>query len=176
MKKAVIEIIALLIFVLNMGCNNNTNTPVPQRIEIIPLKLGNYWIYKDRNNFDTIQVVGEKYVKSEKCYKVLRGNMLWTHTNREDGYYLIYKYPSKPDDWYGGYYGITTILSINTLISIPLGDFKCYKYYSEISNERGDETIYLNYVSPGIGLIVEEIYFKKYDDSISILNSRKELY
>lgn len=188
MKKTVIEIIAFLILLFIWGCNNNTNTPIPQKIEIIPLKLGNYWIYKHGNSFDTIQVIGEEYAKSEKCYVVLIGNMTWTHNNREDGYYsiyyvppsldqyyLIFKYPGKPDDWYFGYYGQTKIASISEIVSIQLGKFKCYKYSSETNNERGDETWYFHYVSPGVGVIIEEIYFKKYDDSISTLESRKEL-
>ena len=187
MKKLINKIFLFLLLVTNFGCENNNEPSEIQKTEIIPLELGNYWKYQEGTAFDTIQVIGEDFVKSKRCFDILNGNIVDTRTNKEDGYYAIYyvpphldtewiifKYLGKINETYAGYFGSATIVSISESISISLGTFKCYKYSFYSSNERGDETQHIDYVSPGIGIIIEEVYFKKIGGNQK-LESRKEL-
>ena len=102
----------------NLSSNNNANV-------LMPLKIGNYWIYKityyenpesmKSIEIDTISIIGDTIIKNEKYYKILyKGYTDVLMVNKNDGLYVkiisnviltlrFLRYPVNPNTNYTGY-------------------------------------------------------------------------
>ena len=153
--------------------------------------------YRSWYKYDTVEVCGERNSLGIKYYNVLyyeydkidnTGGWIDDYANQPGGLYihvdpqffpgggtLIYKYPGQPGNFYLSNFGICTIDSINAQVILPIGNFKCFKYIYDRTDERGDLTREIHYCSLGIGLIKKEIYyaFSDNNDSIKIQNSQE---
>jgi hypothetical protein len=147
----------------------------------MPLKVGNKWIYEGKqfdavgaviNNFNhIIEVNGEKTIDGKLWYIV---NEVYIARNSSEGLWIaeymfdeIYdshlavKYPGLCGDSWGN--NIISIVSADTLIKVPAGEFHClgYKIVALTLDEQ-----YFYYESPNVGLIRSEEYMKNRDGNL----------
>ena len=161
--------------------NGGLNTVVPplDKSIVMPLKIGNYWIYKASildtlKNVDTVvdsyvSITAEKIINSEKWYFqgdnygfINRSNGLWYTINYDTT--MVAKYPTLVNDRIPMKYDTARVISVDSIIQVPAGKFSCYVYKSKYE---------INCYSPGIGLIYSEIFYNSaYSDDFYI---RKEL-
>ena len=90
--------------------------------------------------------------------------------NTPDDIYLQYKYPAKvgtsfsyPQVWFSGdkawfddSKAVTTVIRVDTLITIPVGSFKCYQY--RIKSVESHNSYTDEFICPEYGWIKKEIY------------------
>ncbi len=117
--KNIIILGLILIFAVNFGCNDNSVNKVIAQSELIPLKVNNYWIYKnttiDSNNniisttYDTLKIIKDTILYSKTYYKTSETTCF---NNNTWGVYEIfnpeffnteikmYKYPCNLNDNY----------------------------------------------------------------------------
>lgn len=153
------------------GCNDVGSVgPSPQRLEIVPLSLGNLWILAD-TSYD---VLGNVQETSWSNYPVTRDTVLFGQrlfsywglaTNADSGliiyqgytltpsskdttalYRLLYKYPASQGETYGSGFIIGTT---DTLIHVPAGAFHCINYRFFSAGELSSD----HFVSTGVGLV-----------------------
>ena len=150
---------------------------------IIPLKVGNMWIYKTtswsvRANSDSTFYSDTTRVNSQMVINNAVWFLVTTTTgvdtskrqNRSDGLWgfdslqgpeLIIKYPANINDTYGEY----TVVTTDTAIDVSAGRFNCYVYKRINSNSETKL-----FFAPGIGLIKEIILVTSaYSDNIYLL-------
>ncbi|HEY6907393.1 MAG TPA: hypothetical protein VI230_07975 [Ignavibacteriaceae bacterium] len=164
-------------FILN-GCKNESNVIVPPIVttEIVPLKVGNSWLYQTTvydtmgnivsSTFDSFSVVSDTLINGQYYFTLSTGVIRW---NDVSGFWmlaapdslLLYKYPAEVGDTYG----TLKVICKDSLIVILKGTFKCYGYSG---------TVAIDYVSPGIGLIKEE-WFKNKISGAKYLYQKQEL-
>lgn len=148
--------------------NENSINPNKEDV-LIPLKYGNYWIYKNtifnyggsdtnRISYDTIRVDGIRVLNNETYY-FYDGNLM---INRNDGLYysnsydysLLYKYPANKGDYFENYYDDSvSVISNDSLISINSNTFNCYVYHWLWWNNNGQIQSSYTEICPGIGVI-----------------------
>ncbi len=152
--------------------------------ELIPLKLGNYWIYKETTyKSDTIvsidttlnNVSKKLKLNNKQCYALNEFDNEFFVYNTKDGQTdidtfnvepngnfaeaLFYK---NPEDIAGSSYTVYNVNNIHVdekpvMINTITGDFKCYKYTLTVDDD--DEYKIVTFLCPGIGIIYEEFYF-----------------
>ena len=173
-----VEIVGFLIILLMAGCSNNN----PETSVILPLNVGNQWIYKvtnpdDSNKvfFDTLSVSKDTLVNKEKWYIITH---TWENSfklilqNQADGLHLIdyyntprifLKYKAVPGEIYspGKRDDSVKIISVNEKVKTIAGEFECYIYGSpKINIDNKDDHFCM---APGIGCIKTMIYNFKYE-------------
>jgi hypothetical protein len=189
----------MLLFVLPIvsSCKKDlapTNANPFESKVIIPLKVGNQWTYRI-TTFDSsghtmfygslvLSIVNDTVIQNERWFLWNDGGALYT--NRRDGYWLFnngasllyVKYPASKGDIYrygtdSLYAPITRIISIDSLIAVPMGIFSCFVHeWREIT---GDYISSVSFYSPNIGLIREDLFFPPLSGHNSYLAGRLEL-
>ncbi|TAL70857.1 MAG: hypothetical protein EPN82_00715 [Bacteroidetes bacterium] len=187
----------IISLIISIGCqDNSTNTNNSNYI--IPLALGNYWVYRNDgydtlgqyhgSYNDTLKIVSEDNIKIGKIYGFINGDLITECMNKSDGFYFIYdyspqpiestmvfKYPGFAGEIFNSNFGIANIESTDTLVEVPAGKFHCYKYKINRSfSDRMTQEIY--YISPGIGEIYIETLLTYSDNKLDLdLVSKKFL-
>ena len=166
--------IALLILPI-YGCSSTTNEPcVPMKTTglIIPLALGNQWIYRvtgfdDRGNvypnptLDTFTLSKDTIIKGEQWFFYDGGDIV---INRSDGLYtnngdslplLFYKYPANTGDTNFFPHGNSiSVVSNDTIVSVPYGCFSTYQYTHEPFYAAPLDI----FIAPGVGEVRTEYW------------------
>jgi len=173
MNKYIFCIIVLFILV---GCEKHSNplsTSTDTTKEIMPLKVGNRWIWQVEqydsvgavivSYCDSLVVLRDSTFQSEKWY-LLKGAGSILYTNKSDGLYLLqsgyayhlFLYPAKAGDtYYNPTFTMMKVITIDSLITVPYGAFSCLGYQA-YSQNRLDEVWYC---SPNIGIIKIDDYY-----------------
>ncbi|GBD87654.1 hypothetical protein BMS3Abin03_01588 [bacterium BMS3Abin03] len=169
----------LLLLAAFAGCNKEDNivTPAAKTLEIVPLKVGNVWSYQTTTydtsgniistSVDSFSIVSDTIINGRKTFILSTGVLRW---NNESGYWvstntdslLLYKYPANVGDQYSS---DLKVISIDSMIVIPRGTFRCYGYSGSVA---------IDYVSPGVGLTKEEWYKNKFN-GVKYLYQKQEL-
>lgn len=162
--------------------------------ELMPMKIGNLWVYKtakidrygtvERTDYMSLAVLADT-VFSGQSYALIEGG--FPLTNKEDGIYsvkkdsssyspaLFFKYPAKLNDSYQSFTNDSiTVMALDETVITPAGKFKCIKYLSRSSSMFDEATAF--YLCPSTGIIKIEEYAKGNGDSLylknqSVLNS-----
>jgi hypothetical protein len=150
---------AIFITIFLIGCENG---------DLIPLKVGNLWIYKTEQldkdgspvviNYSYMSVLADSTIDGIK-YSIRNGNNrgdLCTNTNDGFNIYLRgqspvldLKYPVKLNETFmRRNHDTTYVTSLDEKIEVPAGNFTCIKY--ETFN-NGSKLIY--HVCPNVGII-----------------------
>ncbi len=157
-----------------------------QAQDIIPLDLGNYWIYKEETyrsdslvSIDTTLNSVTKRIKiNNKSFYVLNefGSEFFVRNTKEGqvevdtfnidstGKYLetlFWKNPQNGEDIsYVAYEENHIHIDKDHIIySTVIGDFKCYKYTLTIEEQDENDFKVITFFSPGIGLVYEDCIF-----------------
>jgi len=125
------------------------NNPPPPSDGIIPLSVGNYWVYLPdiTSQTVTISITGTIMVQGETCYKwYAQGDQFeWYYLNKSDGCWaygyngpytyppdLLYKYPALTgDSWLTNWIAVpvqTTMICEGTNLTFDKYN-ECYKYH-----------------------------------------------
>lgn len=129
--------------------------------ELIPLEVGNYWKFKNKNTGETeyarvlekVELGGETWFK----YKELDDEHIFYVRNTENGQAeididtqeteLVLVYPVKKETRYQQY-DVGTMVTPDVEVTVPAGTFLTYKY--DFSIDDPEEPIIL-WVKPGLG-------------------------
>ena len=171
----------------NESETTNTSTPAPSTI--MPLRIGNQWThrftyYDSLGNVTsstniTTSIVSDTVIENERWF-------FWNDsvfTNRQDGLWylrggLLAKYPANRNDTYR--YGTDTlhspmvrVLSVDSLIVVPMGTFSCYVYEWTETTLHYVSTV--SFYCPNKGLIRKDQIFPAVFGHNSYLRTRIEL-
>jgi hypothetical protein len=201
LKKTIFSLVITAIIVF-AGCNQS-NSPVntTQSDVLIPLKVGNIWIYQGNfvdtlksNLLDTIYVKQDTVINGEIWFYCYNVGILTLMTNRNDGVYFMrtdtnnnliikmcYKYPANiGDEWTFDINAPSTkitLLSKNDTTTIKGSKFICYKYQWDFnaSIPNLNYNTVLEWLCPGKGLIKQEYYFKNNSGKMLLVYSTELL-
>jgi len=160
-------IFGIFIILLSNSCSHKDE----ESSVIIPLKIGNYWIYrvtvlnKPDVKIDTLTVTKDTLIRGEKWYIInhsLWHDFKWVLQNKTNGLYavinenssgLFLKYKAIKGEIYASFSSKDTAMvsSINEKIKTQAGEFNCYFYASKKDDGKSSGNGY--YMSPGIGMI-----------------------
>jgi hypothetical protein len=148
------------------SCNETSTNNNP--IEIIPLNIGNKWLYSVKSLDDSVvkanQILKDTLLQGEKWFIMnLDGVPVFIAQNKPDGLWifrkstaypdgkavLFYKYPAKVGDSYDIDTIKISVLSIRDTIQVIGGTYTCYHYQTLY----GQQEKYDEYLAPGIGAI-----------------------
>lgn len=142
-------------------------------VEIMPLAVGNQWVYHTvrsdtmgnvtRNTYDTVRVTGTEVI-AEETWFIVNGEGNYNYINRSDGLWkacsknvLYIKFPVRLGEYYTTGTSMDycsppgfSVVSTDTVITVPAGTFRCITYL------WGDYGGYYNHVyhyAPNVGLI-----------------------
>lgn len=155
--------------------NDYTWSVTTEPVEIMPLTVGNRWIYHDVQSdtlghvvwdgYDTLNVTGTAMVGEETWYQCTDG---YKYTNRTDGLWkacqgnvLYRQFPttrgaSYQSGSYPDYYcspSLIRVTGVDTVITVPAGTFHCITYYS---GDYYGRTYY--HYAPNVGLVRSDSY------------------
>lgn len=181
MNKKALMIALIITSAFISSCKENTGTGIDNggSNEIIPLKIGNQWVYQNIyydslgtvifESPDTVTISRDTTIRGEKWY-TLRGSIGYSFDviNRVNGYsydggatILQYKYPANLNDRYQTFIATPTdtmvVASLNAATSTIAGTFTCYQYNRFVPSRTSIRQI--SWVEPGKGIIKEEAYF-----------------
>ena len=165
--------LSLFIFYSCKKENSEPETSGGTSQTIIPFAQGNFWNYhsimipQQDTNYYSNWISGDTTIGTEYWFKLFSGDSInyVFERNKADGLHqftvpgdiddLIFKYPAAVGDHYFTNTNPDTVLvqNIDTLISVPAGQFSCYEYKIQ---EFGN--YFLVYVSPGAGFIKAYAY------------------
>lgn len=180
MKNVIIKLLVIdkivfigLLLVLFGACsdkNEEESVPTLPAGDIVPLAVGNQWVFNSYNNDGIIDATITMDIEDELSNNRFQYGWTVNYTNgnyrysqgtsclKYDGYYegdftynlLLYKYPAKKGDEY--YFGVGKLIvsSLYEVITVPAGTFKCIRYEQYWTNFD----CYI-WVSPGVGQIAE---------------------
>jgi hypothetical protein len=188
MKRIWIYLFALIFF----SCDHSTNPITAENSTstvIMPLKIGNKWIFENtdfdstgavvRTYVDTLAIIGEMMVDEQRwfianedcivrnsaeglCSALLVGGKISNMS-------LVAKFPGSTGDKWN--YGYNMIASSDILVNVPYGDFHCFRYEGEMHLEDAPS---ISYLAPGIGILLA-YYKKETADGSKYLNKVTEL-
>jgi|GEM_PF-4498743 len=184
----------VVLFVFLNSCNDSPTKPF-QKIEIVPLSVGNVWIYQNRKldsngtiikeYFDTIRVIKDTIIDGTRWYTYFEPSSDLWYQNDEYGYrnytilyptwyhyYALYKFPGKSGEEFEGF-GRKKIDSTDAIYITKIGSFKSFKYIDNDKYSFGKFADY--YVSPGIGLVCRILYNKTETSEEYYIEYLKEL-
>jgi hypothetical protein len=167
--KVFLAISLLLIGSILSSCKQNSATEIAANAPgvILPLAVGNQWVM-DNTGFDslgtktvypidTITVAHDTLLNGEHWYTI-KGDESHIYANKPDGWYslntlthqtfMVMKYPAASGDSFFHYFDALKVLTTDTLITIPSGQYKCYCYY-----RGGYLNEYYDFYCPNIGEI-----------------------
>ncbi|PKL85856.1 MAG: hypothetical protein CVV22_04780 [Ignavibacteriae bacterium HGW-Ignavibacteriae-1] len=191
MKK--LSLFSLFIFVLALGCSDDSNSPNNNSKELMPLKIGNSWVYNytyydgfaEHSGKVTSTVISDEMYNGEKYYRIETLNHINNQKkispiysiNKTDGLYMLYfedndelhtdflKYPvSEGEIFQSNESSKLYVEKVDTLISTSAGKFNCIKYIKKIIFDGKEIDISIMYYCPGIGRIAGE-YFLMSDET-----------
>ncbi len=171
--RSVVFLLVITILTLT-NCKDNSTNPDDgsQANDIMPLKIGNYWVYQmqDDNTItrDTLIITYKKEINGEIWYS-WNGNYL---KNDKDGLWmidpdeanqspvLVLKYPGKEgDQWTVSENEKTKILSTDTSVKVLGKTYShCYLYEDKNFENNKLTEIAKIYVKPGIGIVKIDDY------------------
>jgi len=181
-----IAMILLAALALMAGCSKDSdqksaevNVASNVAKPLMPLEIGNYWVFQlsalDTTinmvrpaAVDTFKVVGDTLIDNEKWYFVTGlGPDRGIVCNRADGFWnlrpgtppaMFAKYPAVVNEVFKDSIGtlelINQVASTNQEVIVPAGTYQCYKYH-QTATGRDIATNY--FFAPGKGLIKMEI-------------------
>ncbi|PKL85857.1 MAG: hypothetical protein CVV22_04785 [Ignavibacteriae bacterium HGW-Ignavibacteriae-1] len=181
MKK--LSLFSLFILILALGCSEDSNSPNNNSKELMPLKIGNKWVYNytSFDNFEvkttkgTLTVVSDEMYNGERYYiiEMSDGDQAIIppiyYINKSDGLYMLFfeenqepetvliKYPvTEGEIFFNDGFHKSYVEKVDTLISTSAGKFKCIKYVDiiHLNGEQIHKSI--KYYCPGIGLIASK--------------------
>lgn len=191
--KALLLTLLVFASVVFSACTEDDSVPtaaVPSNgpLEILPMKVGNWWGYRyslilfgdtaHQDYVDTLRVVDEETHGGQTWYAQFEPDavgfrFLFRNTDsglvRYDGNLveMALKYPGAVGDRHKEIYYSTqvhcTIVSTDTLITVPAGTFECYYYL--ISDSSGNPVIQAFYC-PGVGEV--KYISHRHSDSIEL--------
>ena len=177
MKKTIYTILIISIFI--NSCKDNITSPSTKIEGILPLAVGNTWVYQivaGWTEIDTMKVVRDSLIGDERWYAIRHRLTTWDefYTNRNDGLYLLspyqtspptayryYKYPSSVGDSSvinGGI--VVKLVSNSDTVKVNGQQFICYTYlqYVLYGSQRDTTGYLLDYMSPKVGIIKKDYY------------------
>jgi hypothetical protein len=172
-------IIACMLFVLSgflLSCTEDdklVDPPGEGDNLIIPLDVGNYWIYEvtiasngivHSRGEEQLEVIDQVFMENAFWFQLSNSQLLLgelyantavgLETSRQGGTsQMLLKYPAELEDEYtlnegsGMEYSVT-VLGADELITVPGGSYECYYYLFE-----HDKVWYNGFFYPGVGLI-----------------------
>ena len=188
------KIIILILMAAMVGCGGDnkesetadienqpaTAAEIGDTTQIMPLALGNSWIYQyslfdtvikefKPISVDTFLVTGDTVVDDETWYFVKtmtpeggrvinRSDGLWQYRQEVEPF-LFLKFPVEKGDEYVTMIGPTQVVNrvngVGVDISVPAGQFKCYKYSHFVKQHN---LVVDFYYQPGVGGVKMELY------------------
>ena len=190
MRVIIISIVVIIVIVVGCRKDDILVNPQSESNGIIPLAVGNQWIYS-LNAYDT---TGNVAISTSTTYQVVsdtvHNGIRWFHlsnfycTNQNLGLFssdglLALKYPAAARDsfYVNATVGYMHVLSVDTTITIPLGTYHCYAYTNNQSISPGmiESSREIVYVSPKVGMIKGEIYVLPYASKKQYLYATADL-
>jgi hypothetical protein len=149
------QLIAICLFaIFGASCSNSTDDASQTHDDLIPLKVGNYWVFENKrynlSNQDSIltyyidtMLVESKSVEGSKTLYNMKNE--YPYSSESDGIwmyfyndrylgqgFLTFKYPSNVGDknYSAGLEMQITTIAKDEIFKSDLGEFKCYRYFS----------------------------------------------
>jgi hypothetical protein len=178
MKKSIYTL--LILSICFNSCKDNITSPNPKIEGIIPLAVGNTWVYKNVtynwNEFDTMKVVRDSIIGDERWYAIRHSFSSWDefYTNRIDGLYLLSSFPTSPPTAYKYFKYpssvgdssvvnegmVLKLVSNSDTVRVNGQQFICFTYLQYIlyGSERDTTGYRLIYMMPKVGIIKRDYY------------------
>ena len=190
MRKFVYLLFVIVAGLFVASCSDESSSTEPSGNEpstdIMPLEVGNEWVYKNLSydelgsvsgeSLDTLKLIQELTVADYKYYKTQYGEESFNFIGlKDDGLYrlneageeiyMVAKYPCVVGDVYeqlDEYASKTfTVLAVDELVETPAGSFKTIKYHGVWKDENtGDIFNDIYYYSVKAGMIKNEYYME----------------
>ncbi|MBE2188675.1 MAG: hypothetical protein KGZ71_08475 [Desulfobulbaceae bacterium] len=186
--KRFILVMCTFCFIL-IACEKGTTPQIIDTSVLIPLKLGNSWVYKEIDYWNPVATTSQFSLtvdsavqfQGETHYKMRITDIQTDETmiidayfiNKADGHHFIYipedgepdvtlfKYPTFDGEIISeDEYFKFYVESVNAEYTTPAGKFKCIKYVSIVTIDGKEYEKTINYIAPGIGRIADETYDK----------------
>lgn len=142
------------------------------RVELIPLQVGNYWKFVNEHGeiefarvLETVILKGVTWFK----YRELNDDDTFIVRNADKGQFeidtdtdevqLVLRFPVDKETQYIQY-GVVTNVIPNVEITVPAGTFKTYFYDFSVENPEDQIKVW---IAPGIGLIKSVYYEAEYE-------------
>jgi hypothetical protein len=192
----------LVTLFLQAGCKKDDN-PVNQGgtnpTVLMPLKIGNQWIYRavsldslgnvQNSDTSTFKIVRDTSIQNEKWYFIGRDSTARELlTNRSDGLWymrltssgtvaqsvvLFAKHPANVNDtWLGPDSTTAKLLAKNVSVTVPQGTYSCFQY--TYANKNTQDLQQTKYFPVGVGFVRDEFYSKT-SSGQSYVAGRREL-
>jgi hypothetical protein len=171
------SILIIFLSIIFTTCEDSVTTNNEVLNPIVPLEIGNVWTHRiewydttgalTHTIYDSSTIVSDTIIQNERWF-------IWSNiartitTNRKSGYwyrfgdlsYLVLKYPVRKGETYKygngpDIYLNVTVLSVDSVISVPAGDFSCIVY--EWRNSYGPLSSIECY-APNIGMVRYDRY------------------
>jgi len=161
------------------GDNNpDTNSTKETYHDFYPMRVGTEWehtvyihkteAYKFILKVDSMQIKGSDtifYFNNTEEY-VKKPDGLHDRDNRLDSFKLNFKYPVKKNEMYNYDIYQVVVKNIDTLISVPYGEFKCIHYFLKYISGKNEIAESEVYISKNIGIIkMNQIYIYENGDT-----------
>lgn len=149
------QLIAICLFaIFGTSCSNSTDDASQTHDDLIPLKIGNYWVYENKRYtvsnldsilsyyIDTMLVESKSFEGSKTLYNMKKE---YTYSSESDGIWmyfrngntiidkgLAFRFPSNVGDknYLNGIGMQITTIAKDEIFKSDLGEFKCYRYFS----------------------------------------------
>jgi len=185
-ERQLLQTIILGVLIILSSCKKDENPVVvqPKPDVILPLNVNNQWTYK-RTYFDSLGAVSQ--IDTFSC-KVLRDTVIqseiWSimsywgtaYRNKADGCWaafsqptLLYKYPAFLNETFLSGQDTVSVVSTNTITTVPAGTFACYSYERDFYGLP-----YHTLLSPKIGLIKDD-WVVRINNGPPFINAQIEL-
>jgi hypothetical protein len=181
--KYILILVIILIFV--SSCSDSSTNPISNR-KIIPLEVGNQWIYKV-DGYDSLgtNIISSRFDTTKVTdldngwYSISKLSKFSTNTkfqNRNNGLYvfnqgfggefigLFFQFPTIKDNEYNINASSIIIRDTKKQVVTDLGLFDCIVYYYSPTQKGLNYDYTLFYLTPNVGIIKVEFYKFKYPD------------
>jgi hypothetical protein len=185
-KQSLYFLIMLLTFT-SCKTDNPVDVNIPSASVLLPLDEGNSWtfmrtVYNPNGSVNYTDTITQKIVKDSSLY-----GFKWSfesyeqvlYQNDEQGLWifyteprLYYRYPSLPNVHFVQNYDTVTVVSTDTLITTPAGEFHCYHYRINFDNYPINQ-----FICPDLGFVNMEYgyYYSNPPGWVPYLSVRLEL-
>ncbi|MBU0982599.1 MAG: hypothetical protein KKA42_01930 [candidate division Zixibacteria bacterium] len=161
----------VLLSLFSGGCSDDSVDPRPAPGTIVPLEVGNRWVYRvftypaggdPIESTDSIVIVSKDTTGDETVYRTHVGEVmaerasgLWFARSESDSLTLLFEYPTfigagwpfgPAFEWY------VTVVGTRTPVQVPTGNYNCYVYVRSeaVAVPREWEKFY---VVPDVGIV-----------------------
>ncbi len=175
-KSILISILSVIAIVFITSCDDSSTKPTVIE-ELIPFKIGNYWIY-DVFSYDTLgnvtnqyeqidKIVSDTIINNERVYMKIdyiedQIEMSGALIKRADGIYIyfdqvgafmVWKFPILKGENFDVMGRVWTVESTNYNYVTSIRNFSCYHYAIVSYNEKQSF-----YFQPGVGCVAIELF------------------